>query len=64
MPPIDARVHEPSIRTDLRAGDLGRLIALHGLVYTSEDGFGLAFEAFVAQTVAEYVLGNQSRGQI
>ena len=52
------------IRHDLRPGDLGRLIALHGVVYDGLDGFGLKFEAYVAQTIAEYVLGNEARGRI
>lgn len=55
---------ELSIRTELRCGDLGRIIALHGKVYESHDGFGLRFEAFVGRTIAEYVLDNDSRGRI
>lgn len=56
--------HELTIRHELRAGDLGRIISLHGEVYDSIDGFGLRFEAFVAQTLAEYVLQNEARGRI
>lgn len=52
------------IRTSLRCGDLGRIVALHGTAYESSEGFGLRFEAYVAQTVAEYVLDNDSRGCI
>lgn len=52
-----------SIRTDLRAGDLGRVIELHGKAYNGLPGFGLPFEAFVAQTISEYVLGNRAKGQ-
>ncbi len=52
------------IRHDLRGGDLGALIALHGRVYEPLEGFGLRFEAFVARTVAEYVLDNESRGRV
>jgi GNAT superfamily N-acetyltransferase len=54
----------PSIRTDLRPGDLGRLIELHGIAYDPVPGFGLPFEAFVAQTIAEYVLDNGAKGKI
>jgi GNAT superfamily N-acetyltransferase len=43
-----------TIRHDLRVGDLGRIIALHGEAYAVLPGFGLAFEAFVARTIAEY----------
>ena len=52
------------IRTTLRCGDLGRIVALHGTVYEPLAGFGLRFEAFVAQTIAEYVLDNDARGRI
>jgi GNAT superfamily N-acetyltransferase len=52
------------IRHDLRAGDLGRVIALHGKCYDELPGFGLAFEAFVARTIAEYVLDNGESGRI
>jgi GNAT superfamily N-acetyltransferase len=53
-----------TIRTDLRAGDLGRVIELHGKVYDLLDGYGLSFEAFVGRTIAEFVLDNRARGQI
>ena len=61
-PPIDiADIH---VRDELRCGDLGRIITLHGVVYEPLGGFGLSFEAFVAKTIAEYVLDNSSRGRI
>ena len=41
-----------SVRKELRGGDLGRVIALHGECYDMLPGFGLPFEAFVARTVA------------
>lgn len=53
-----------SIRSKLRAGDLGRIIALHGEVYDVLPGFGLAFEAYVGQTIAEFVLDANTRGRI
>ena len=52
------------IRTDLRAGDLGRLIAIHGEVYDSLEGYGLRFEAYVAKTVAEYFIDNGNQGRL
>lgn len=33
-------------------------------MYSPIPGFGLPFEAFVAQTIAEYVLGTQQNGRI
>jgi N-acetylglutamate synthase-like GNAT family acetyltransferase len=39
---------------DIRAGDIGGMIALHGVLYTHDAGFDLSFEAFVAASVAEF----------
>jgi GNAT superfamily N-acetyltransferase len=52
------------IRHDLRPGDLGRIVALHGECYDALPGFGLTFEAFVARTLAEYVLDSGANGRI
>ncbi len=53
-----------SVRHDLRVGDLGRVIALHGTCYDALPGFGLTFEAYVARTIAEYVLDAGARGRL
>ena len=53
-----------AIRHDLRAGDLGRVIALHGTCYDELAGFGITFEAFVARTIAEYVLDAGAKGRL
>lgn len=53
-----------SLRCDLRSGDLGRLIVLHGMEYDQWPGYGLKFEAFVARTVAEFGLENDFQGRI
>ena len=53
-----------TIRHDLTSGDLGRIVSLHGEAYASLPGFGQRFEAYVARTVAEYVLDNDARGRI
>ncbi len=55
---------EVIIRDELRPGDLGRLIALHGECYDPLPGFGLKFEAYVAHTIAEYVLDAGGNGRI
>jgi len=52
------------IRTQLRCGDLGRIVELHGTVYEPLDGFGIRFEAFVGRTIAEFMLDNDAGGQI
>ena len=53
-----------SIRSDLCAGDLGRVIELHGRVYDILPGYGLTFEAYVARTVAEFVLDAGAHGRL
>ena len=53
-----------SVRDELRAGDLGSIVALHGKCYQALPGFGLAFEAYVARTVAEYILDAGAKGRI
>lgn len=60
-------MHDPlpvTIRTTLLPGDLGRIVALHGTAYQSFEGFSLRFEAYVARTIAEFVLDNNARGCI
>ena len=51
------------IRSTLKPGDLGAIIALHGTVYHRDMGFDVTFEAYVAQTIAEFVLDNAGRGR-
>ena len=43
---------EPTIRRELRAGDLGMIVAHHGRVYGEEYGVDSTFEGHVAATVA------------
>lgn len=47
-------MRDVTIRHDLRPGDMGRVIALHGVLYAEEYGFDHGFEAYVAETVAEF----------
>lgn len=44
-----------SIRHDLRPGDLGYIIYLHGHLYKNEFGFGIDFETYVAGPLTELV---------
>lgn len=55
---------EITIRHELRAGDLGRIVELHGECYDALPGFGITFEAFVARTIAEFVLDAGANGRI
>lgn len=43
-----------TIRHDLRPGDLGRVASLHGTLYATEYGLSSIFEAYVAETLAEF----------
>src|SRR4051794_2866811 len=42
------------VRWDIRPGDLGQLLYLHGILYAQEWGFDLTFEAYVAGTLAHF----------
>jgi GNAT superfamily N-acetyltransferase len=43
-----------SIRTELRPGDIGYVIFLHGDLYSREYAYGIEFEAYVAEGLAEF----------
>ena len=42
------------IRTDLRPGDIGAIIQMHGTLYGSEHGFGVQFDSYVALGLHEF----------
>jgi peptidyl-dipeptidase Dcp len=42
------------IRTELKAGDIGYVTYLHGLLYEQEYGFGISFESYVALGLHEF----------
>lgn len=43
-----------NVRTDLRPGDIGRIIALHGEVYARQLGWDWTFEAYAGRTFAAW----------
>ncbi|MEO5562295.1 MAG: GNAT family N-acetyltransferase [Chitinophagaceae bacterium] len=43
-----------SIRTELRPGDIGYVIYMHGHLYQKEYGYGIAFESYVAAGLHEF----------
>jgi peptidyl-dipeptidase Dcp len=45
---------EISIRTELRPGDLGYVIYLHGALYSKEYAYGVQFESYVAKGLCEF----------
>src|SRR5262249_7080848 len=57
---------EPGVdlRTDLRPGDLGRIVTLHGTLYARERGWDVTFEAYVAGTLAEFAMHRTDRERI
>ncbi|MEI9918217.1 MAG: GNAT family N-acetyltransferase [Bacteroidota bacterium] len=42
------------IRTELKAGDMGSVIAMHGRLYNTEYNYGLHFESYVAAGLHEF----------
>jgi GNAT superfamily N-acetyltransferase len=53
-----------NIRHDLRPGDIGYLIFLHGLLYADEFGWDHTFEAYVAGPLAEFCKSHTARDRI
>jgi GNAT superfamily N-acetyltransferase len=47
-------ISDIAIRTELRPGDIGYVTYLHGDLYKKEYGYGIAFEAYVAQGFFEF----------
>lgn len=43
-----------TLRHDLRPGDLGRVTMQHGILYAAEYSFDHTFEAYVAESLAEF----------
>lgn len=49
-----ASLDEITIRNELRPGDIGYVIYLHGLLYSREYGYGIDFESYVAKGLHEF----------
>jgi ribosomal protein S18 acetylase RimI-like enzyme len=43
-----------SIRTDLKSGDIGYIVYLHGFLYNKEYNYSIAFETYVAKGLYEF----------
>jgi ribosomal protein S18 acetylase RimI-like enzyme len=53
-----------TLRSDLRPGDLGAIVYLHGIVYARERGFDPTFEAYVAGPLAQFVCEGGDRQRL
>ncbi|HWG47379.1 MAG TPA: GNAT family N-acetyltransferase [Gemmataceae bacterium] len=53
-----------ALRHDLKPGDLGSIIHLHGTIYAREYGFDPTFEAYVAGPLAQFVLARTDRDRL
>lgn len=51
---MEYKYQEITIRTDLQPGDIGYITYLHGSMYKQEYGYGISFEAYVAQGFYEF----------
>lgn len=43
-----------TIRTDLKPGDIGYIVHLHGALYSKEYDYGITFETYVASGLVEF----------
>lgn len=51
---MNYRHQHVTIRTELRPGDLGQVLCLHGWLYAQEYQYGLPFEGYVAGGLQEF----------
>jgi N-acetylglutamate synthase-like GNAT family acetyltransferase len=60
-----SRVKESiTLRTTLKAGDIGTIVYLHGILYARQYGFDHMFEAYVAGPLSEFAHADSERERI
>jgi GNAT superfamily N-acetyltransferase len=64
MQTIDTPRGPITLRTDLRPGNLGSVVNLHGVLYAQERGFDPTFEAYVGGTLFEFMLSGNDRQRL
>ncbi|RPE80191.1 GNAT family N-acetyltransferase [Vulcaniibacterium tengchongense] len=52
------------LRTQLRPGDIGRVVLLHGELYAREHGYDHTFEAYVAEPLARFAQAGSPRERL
>ncbi|TFG73384.1 MAG: N-acetyltransferase [Anaerolineales bacterium] len=48
------KINHITIRTDLKSGDIGYIIYLHGILYKQEYDYGIELESYVAAGISEF----------
>ena len=61
---IPNRAREPHVRNELRPGDIGYLVYLHGVLYAREVGWDHTFEAYMAGPLVEFAKSHNERERI
>lgn len=51
---MKSKFKDITIRTELKSGDLGYTIYLHGILYKEEVNYGIKFEKYVAEGLCEF----------
>lgn len=57
-------VSDNPLRTTLRPGDIGRIVAAHGELYAAEHGFDVTFEGYVAEPLGAFAVRADPRERI
>lgn len=56
MQETDTPTGEIELRYDLRPGDIGFVLYLHGILYARERGYDRTYEGYVAESLAQFAL--------
>ena len=57
-------MNDIKIRNNLKIGDVGSIIYLHGVLYAKEYGYDYTFEAYVGEPLSQFVKRNNPREKI